>query len=72
MPLDRLVLIIIAVLAAAALTVYVGFLLMAAATVPPLLFAIVPIITIAAYIFVRVIRDRTTNEEDDHYDQIER
>lgn len=72
MPLDRFVLIIVAVIAAAGLTVYVGMTLSAAATIPPLLLAVVPLLGVAAYILVRVIRERMINKEDDYYDSIER
>ncbi|QIK41064.1 hypothetical protein [Pontivivens nitratireducens] len=72
MPLDRFVLIVVAAMAAAGITVYVGLLLSAAITMPPLLIAIVPVLALVAYICVRVIRDRLTNVEDDYYDRIER
>ncbi|WP_185804868.1 hypothetical protein [Pontivivens nitratireducens] len=72
MPLDRFVLIVVAAMAAAGIAVYIGLLLSAAITMPPLLIAIVPVLALVAYICVRVIRDRLTNAEDDYYDRIER
>lgn len=72
MPLDRFVLIVVAVIAAAGVTVYVGLLLSAAVSMPPLLLAIVPVVTLIAYVVARVIRERLNNAEDDHYDRIER
>ena len=72
MPLDRLVLIVVAVFAAAAVTVWVGTLLVASAALPGALLAVLPVLALLAYIVVRVIRDRMTNAEDDHYDRIDR
>lgn len=72
MPLDRLVLIIVSVFVAAALTIYVGVLLSASAAMPSLFIALVPILGLVAYVAVRIIRDRLNNDEDDHYDDIER
>jgi len=72
MPLDRLVLIIVSVFVAAALTVYVGVLLSASAALPSLFITLIPILGLVAYVAVRIIRDRVNNDEDDHYDDIER
>ncbi|WP_316014024.1 hypothetical protein [Roseobacter sp. HKCCA0434] len=72
MPLDRFVLILVAVMAAAGLTVWLGVMLSAAAEVPALLVLLLPVLGAGAYIAIRVIRDRVTSEEDAHYDRIER
>lgn len=72
MPLDRLVLIIVCVLAAAAITVYVGAALLASTQMPPMIgLAILSVIAMAAYIGWRVIAERVGNKDDDHYDRFE-
>ncbi|MEL6681523.1 MAG: hypothetical protein AAFQ09_02625 [Pseudomonadota bacterium] len=72
MPLDRLVLIIVCVLAAAAVTVYVGVAVLASTQMPPLIgFAILSGIAMACDIAWRVISERLGNKEDDHYDRFE-
>lgn len=73
MPLDKLVLILVSVIAAAGATIYVASLLIVGTSINPTL-AIGMFIPIAlvAYICVRVISDRVKNKEDDHYDTIER
>lgn len=70
MPLDRLVLIIVIVLAAAGLTVWVGAWL-AASFVTPLAWLVAVPFLLAAYILIRVISDRVSSSEDDHYDRME-
>ena len=72
MPLDRLVLIVVAVVAAAALTVWAGVTLAAAVAFPGwAIFAVIPV-GLVLYILVRVIRERVGDEEDDRYDRVER
>jgi membrane protein implicated in regulation of membrane protease activity len=71
MPLDKLVLIIVAVLAAAGITVWVAALAMAAFEVPGAGLVFVPA-ALVAYVVWRVISDRVGNKEDDHYDHIEK
>ena len=72
MPLDRLVLIVVAAMAAAALTVWAGAALLAAVAFPgwaPL--AAIPL-ALVLYVAVRVIQDRVGDAEDDRYDRVER
>ena len=72
MPLDKLVLIIVCVVAAAGATVWIGTLLLASTQLPPVAgLAILSIVTLCAYIAWRVISERVTNKDDDHYDRFE-
>jgi hypothetical protein len=71
MPLDRLVLIIVIVLAAGAGTIWLAGFLMAATQVPFAWIAVIPV-ALAAWIGWRVITDRVTSEEDDRYDRTPR
>ncbi|MEO1640079.1 MAG: hypothetical protein AAFU41_12645 [Pseudomonadota bacterium] len=72
MPLDRLVLIIVCVLTAAAVSVYVGLLLLASVQMPPIMgLSILSAIALCAYIAWRVIAERIGNKDDDHYDRFE-
>lgn len=72
MPLDRLVLILVIVIAAAGITVWVGATLVGALSVGPGgIFLFVPLALIA-YVAWRVISDRMSSREDDHYDRIEK
>lgn len=71
MPLDKIVLILAIVIAAAAATVYVGMILVASAQFPPLILVAGPVLALLAYIATRVLRDRLNSAEDDHYDRIE-
>ena len=72
MPLDRLVLILVAVTAAAALTVWVGATVMAAAAAPGwAALAAVPA-ALVVYVLWRVIAERVGSAEDDRYDRVER
>jgi membrane protein implicated in regulation of membrane protease activity len=72
MPLDRLVLIIVCVLGAAAATVYVGAAVIASTQMPPFMgMAVLSIIALCAYVGWRVIAERLHNKDDDHYDKFE-
>jgi hypothetical protein len=72
MPLDRLMLILVIVLAAAGATVWVGSLIMASAVSPgAALMGTIPTV-LAGYLIWRVIAERLRNREDDHYDGIEK
>ena len=72
MPLERLVLILVVVIGGAMLTVWIGALLVASFNVPYAM----PILALPAllvgYIIWRVIADRVQNDEDTHYDNIEK
>ncbi|AXI46424.1 hypothetical protein C1J03_10530 [Sulfitobacter sp. SK012] len=67
MPLDRLVLILVCVLIAAAVTVWVGTLVFVSFEFPVMSVALIPI-ALVAYIVVRVIVQRIGNKTEDHYD----
>ncbi len=71
MPLDKLVLILVIVIAAAGVTVWLGALLLASFQIPGAGLALIPA-ALVAYIVWRVIADRLGNAEDDHYDEIEK
>lgn len=71
MPLDRIVLII--VVAGGALLASVWLLgLLVAATQTPLAWLLLIPVALAGYIVWRVVADRVTSEEDDHYDKVPR
>lgn len=67
MPIDRLVLIIVCVIAAAGATVWLIATLGAALTVPFGWLLVIPVALIA-YVLIRIILERVGNREDDHYD----
>lgn len=69
MPLEKLVLIIVCVIAAAAATVWVGAALLASTQLPPPVgLAVLSVIALCAYVAWRVISERINNKDDDHYD----
>lgn len=71
MKLDKLVLIIVIVLGAALVTAWVSSLALAALALPYAWAALIPA-AIVGYIAWRVIEERLSNSEDDHYDRIEK
>ena len=71
MPLDKFVLILVAVIAAAGLTIWLATLVAAAVQIPFGWLAAVPVMLVI-YVGWRVIADRLGNREDDHYDGIEK
>jgi membrane protein implicated in regulation of membrane protease activity len=73
MPLERLALILIVVIAAAGATIWVGWLLLVTLGISPLAGMAFAVPTaLIAYFIVRVIAERLSNKEDDHYDGIEK
>ena len=68
MPLDRLVLILVIVLAAAMATVWLGAWIVASTALPLGWLMIVPL-ALAAYVLWRVVSDRT--RKDDPYDRMD-
>lgn len=71
MKLDRLVLIVVIVLGAVVLSFWIVSLVLAALAMPMGWLALVPALVVG-YIVWRVVDDRLTNAEDDHYDRIEK
>lgn len=71
MPLEKLVLIVVIVIAAAGVTVWLAALAFAAFEVPGAGLAFIPA-ALVAYVVWRVIAERLRNAEDDHYDNIEK
>lgn len=72
MPLDKFVLILVCVLAAAGLTVWLAALISATTVMPGLGLAIMVPVGLVLYVLWRVIARRLNNAEDDHYDRIEK
>ena len=72
MPLDRLVLIIVIVLAAAGVTVWLGTMVAAAVQIPQVGWLIFVPVALVAYIAWRIVADRLGSKEDDRYDRIEK
>ncbi|MCR8826657.1 hypothetical protein [Pseudosulfitobacter koreensis] len=70
MPLDRLVLIIVCVIAAAGATIWLALLVLATFTVPQVGVALLPVALIA-YVLIRLIRERVGNPTEDHYDNMD-
>ena len=72
MPLDKLVLILVCVFAAAGATVWIASMAAAAFNIGSLGWAIFLPVALVGYVVWRVIGDRLKNTEDDHYDSIEK
>ena len=70
MPLDKLVLIVVCVIIAAAATVWLGAIVLAMFDIPGIGFALIPA-ALVAYIVWRVIAERLGNAEEDHYDRMD-
>lgn len=70
MPLDKFVLILVCVVAAAAATVWLVSLVAAAINLPFGWLALIPAVLVG-YVVYRVIAERVGNDEDDHYDRME-
>ena len=72
MPIEKLVLILVVVVTAAAITVWGGVTLLAFFSISPVLgIALLSILALVAYILFRVVSERLSNEDDDHYDSME-
>jgi len=73
MPLEKLVLILVCVIAAAGATIWLASIALASTQLPwvAVMGLIIPT-ALVAYIVYRVIYERVTNKEDDHYDHIEK
>ena len=72
MPLDKFILILVAVIAAAGATVWIATVFLATATEPWIgMLALIPLL-LSAYVAWRIIADRVTSAEDDRYDRIEK
>lgn len=69
MPLDRLVLIIVIVIAAGGATLWLGAVIASAFAWPGGWLLLIPA-GLVAYLAVRIIGDRLGSAEDDHYDRM--
>lgn len=72
MPLDKLVLILACVAIAAGVTLWLGALVLATVQIPGLGIGVMIVAGLVAYVVWRVIADRLSSREDDHYDEIEK
>ncbi len=72
MPLDRFVLIVVITVAAAGATVWIGAMLVNALALSPAGWVLFMPAALVAYVVWRVIAERLSNKEDDHYDRIEK
>ena len=72
MPLDKLVLILVVVLAAAGVTFWLGVVLAATMQTPKYGWTVAFPVVLVGYVIWRVISERWKNKEDDHYDSIEK
>jgi hypothetical protein len=70
MPLDKLVLILVCVIAAVGATLWLAMLVMATFAVPIAGLGLIPAV-LAGYIAYRVIGQRVGNRTEDHYDDME-
>ena len=70
MPLDRFVLILVAVIAAAGITLWLGALVAASLDFPFGLSFLIPVALIA-YVLWRAIAERVSSKEDDNYDHLD-
>lgn len=71
MPLDKFVLILVIVIAAAGLTAWVGAMVVASFELPGGWLLFIPA-ALVGYVVWRVIAERLRNRDDDHYDRIEK
>ena len=72
MPLDRFVLIVVIVLAAAGVSVLLAALALSSGALPGVGLGVAGVLALAAYVLVRVISDRMRSAEDDRYDRVEK
>ncbi len=70
MPIDKLVLILVVVIAAAGATIWLGIMIAAAIQVPFGWLILIPAALIG-YIVFRVLAERIGNAEEDHYDKMD-
>lgn len=70
MPLDRLILLILIVIAAAGATVWLAAVVMVSLQLPFGATALIPALLVG-YVIWRVVSDRMRSAEDDHYDKME-
>ena len=70
MPLDKFVLVIVCVIAAAGVTVWLAALVAAAFEIPVVATALLPL-ALVGYVLWRVIAERVGNPQEDRYDRID-
>ncbi|WP_296427301.1 hypothetical protein [Yoonia sp.] len=69
MPLDKLVLILVCVIAAAGVTIWLAMTLAVTSQLPTFAgAAVLSVAALCAYVAWRVISERVNNKDDDHYD----
>ncbi|GGD29216.1 hypothetical protein [Sinisalibacter lacisalsi] len=71
MPIDKFVLILVVVIAAAGITVWIATMVAAAVQFPLGWFVVIPVMLVA-YVAWRVIAERLANTDDDHYDRMDK
>lgn len=69
MPLDRFVLVLVLVLAAAGVTVWIAAMGAAFADLPRVGLGVAAVAALLAYVLARVIADRVRSDTDDRYDR---
>lgn len=72
MPLDRLVMMLVVVVATAGVTIFMVAFVAAALMSPLLGLPALILISLVGYVIWRVVADRIRSREDDHYDNIDR
>lgn len=72
MPLDRLVLMLVVVVATAGATIFMVAFIAVALTAPLLALPALILISLVGYVIWRVVADRIRSREDDHYDNIDK
>lgn len=70
MPLDKFVLIIVCVIAAAGATIWLATLIFAALSIPFGGLVLIPA-ALVGYVVFRIIAERVGNETEDHYDEMD-
>lgn len=70
MPLDKFVLILVCVIAAAGATIWLASLVIVAAEIPYAWIALIPA-ALVGYVVWRVIAERVNSPEDTHYDKMD-
>ncbi|MFT4961211.1 MAG: hypothetical protein ACI92Z_002299 [Paracoccaceae bacterium] len=70
MPIDKFVLILISVIAAAGVTIWISSFIVVAVEIPYAWIGLIPVM-LAGYVLWRVISERVNSAEDTHYDEMD-